>query len=177
MYALGKLRCHRLTGEALHEVTRATTMAQVMYASQAWWGYRRAKDQEKLERLVERLKRQGFLSMEDMDISQQANKADQKLFQAIRNNPHHVLYRLLPELKKTGYNTKAHNFVLPPKGPSIYDVHKKITFLTFPPPCPHASTWAGPLSPLWTSTHGRHEIHTAVVRVDRRAGPVSKNTN
>jgi len=24
----------------------------------------------------------------------------------------------------------------------------------FWPPCPHASTWAGP--PLWTSTHGRH---------------------
>src|SRR6218665_3034217 len=44
-------------------------------------------------------------------------KADQKLFQAIRDNPHHVLYRLLPELKKTGYNTRAraHNFVLPPK--------------------------------------------------------------
>src|SRR6218665_1150054 len=124
MYALGKLRCHRLTGEALHEVTRATTMAQVMYASQAWWGYRRAKDQEKLERLVERLKRQGFLSKEDMDISQQANKADQKLFQAIRNNPHHVglLYRLLPELKKIGYNTRAraHNFVLPLKDNSNF---------------------------------------------------------
>ena len=117
MYALGKLRYHRLTGEALHEVTRATTLAQVMYASQAWWGYRRAKDQEKLERLVERLKRQGFLSKEDMDISQLANKVDQKLFQAIRNNPHHVLYRLVPELKKTGNSTRArtHNFVLLPK--------------------------------------------------------------
>src|SRR6218665_975732 len=32
------------------------------------------------------------------------------------------------------------------KGPSIYDVHKKITFLT-PSPCPHASTWAGPPYP------------------------------
>src|SRR6218665_995324 len=43
----------------------------------------------KLERLVGRLKRQGFLTKEDMDISQLASKADQKLFQAIRNNPHH----------------------------------------------------------------------------------------
>src|SRR6218665_2690346 len=32
------------------------------------------------------------------------------------------------------------------KGPSIYDVHKKIRFLT-PSPCSHASTWAGPLPP------------------------------
>src|SRR6218665_2030770 len=104
------------------EVTRATTMAQVMYASPAWWGYTRAKDQEKLERLVGRLKRQGFLMKEDMDISHQASKADQKLFQAIRNNPHHVLYRLLQELKKTGYNTRAraHNFVLPPKDNSNF---------------------------------------------------------
>src|SRR6218665_2995162 len=99
----------------------------VMYASPAWchwWGYRptRAKYQEKLERLVGRLKRQGFLTKEDMDISQLASKADQKLFQAICNNPHHVLYRLLPELKKTGYNTRAraHNFILPPKGSSNF---------------------------------------------------------
>ena len=59
--------------------------------------------------------------MEDRNISQQAEEADQKLYQAIRSNHHHVLYRLLPELMKTGYNIriKAHNFVLPPKDNSI----------------------------------------------------------
>src|SRR6218665_2326955 len=32
-----------------------------------------------------------------------------------------------------------------------------------PSPCPHESTWAGlPPSPLWTSTRGRQEIHTAL---------------
>ena len=36
------------------------------------------------------------------------------------------------------------------KGPSIYDVHKKSRF------------W--PPLPLWTSTHGRHEIHTALLK-------------
>ena|SRR6218665_787984 len=97
-------------------------MAQVMYASQAWWGYTRVEDQEKPERLVGRLKRQGFLSKEDIDISQQANKADHELFQAIHNNSHHVLYRLLPELKKTGYYTRAraHNFVLTPNNNSNF---------------------------------------------------------
>ena len=83
-----------------------------MCASPAWWGFTRTMDQEKLQRLVERLKRQGFLSKEDM-----ANKFAEKLFQAIRSNPHHVLYRLIPEPKKTGYNTRArtHNFGFPPK--------------------------------------------------------------
>ena len=38
---------------------------------------------------------------------------------------------------------------------------QKITFL-IPSPCPHASTWADP--PLWTSTHGRHEIRTALLK-------------
>src|SRR6218665_2961605 len=45
-------------------------------------------------------------------------------------------------------------------GSSIYDVHKKIGFL--PPPVhmrPHR-----PDPPLWTSTRGRHEIHTALLK-------------
>src|SRR6218665_81592 len=60
--------------------------------------------------------------------------------------------------KANRYNTIRSNLY---KGLSIYDVHKKITT---PLPCPHASTWAGPPPPLWTSTHGRHEIHTALLK-------------
>ena len=45
-----------------------------------------------------------------------------------------------------------------PKGPSIYDVHKKLRFL---PPLP-LSTWAGPPSPL-VDVH-THEIHTALLK-------------
>ena len=43
------------------------------------------------------------------------------------------------------------------KGPSIYDVHKQISLFYPLSPCPHASTWAGPPCPLWTSTCGRRE--------------------
>src|SRR6218665_1649412 len=46
------------------------------------------------------------------------------------------------------------------KGSSIYDVHKKIRFLTTLLPCPYGPT----PSPLWTSTRGRHEIHTALLK-------------
>ena len=74
------------------------------------------------------------------------------------------------------------------KGSSIYDVHKKSGFWP-PSPCPQASTWAGPSSPIppcgrpwreihlfndasistmicvkWPSTHGRHEIHTVLLK-------------
>ena len=39
MYALRVLRSHGLTPSGLHEVTRMTTIAHLMYASPAWWGY------------------------------------------------------------------------------------------------------------------------------------------
>src|SRR6218665_3252603 len=56
--------------------------------------------------------------------------------------------------KANRYNTIRSNLY---KGPSIYDVHKKITT-----PSPVHMRPHGPdlLPPLWTSTHGRHQIHT-----------------
>src|SRR6218665_3986030 len=56
------------------------------------------------------------------------------------------------------------------KGSSIYDVHKKIRFLT---PSPSVHMGRTPLPPLWTSTRGRHEIHTALLKwlVQRPTGP------
>ena len=47
-----------------------------------------------------------------------------------------------------------------PKGPSIYDVHKKSRFWP-PSTCVHMGRTP---SPLWTSTHGRHEIHTVLLK-------------
>src|SRR6218665_1721128 len=48
-----------------------------------------------------------FLPSEDMDITQRA----------ICSNPHHVLFKFLPELKNTGHNTRKRvkNFVFPLK--------------------------------------------------------------
>jgi len=46
------------------------------------------------------------------------------------------------------------------KGPSIYDVHKKVGF--YPPPSKHMRPHEpDPRHPLWTSTCHRHEIHNA----------------
>ena len=38
MYALRVLRSHGLTGKSMWDVTRATTLARLLYASPAWWG-------------------------------------------------------------------------------------------------------------------------------------------
>ena len=54
--------------------------------------------------------------------------------------------------------------VLFPKGPSIYDVHKKIPFFIAPPPVHMRPHGPDPPPPMWTSTRGRHEIHTALLK-------------
>src|SRR6218665_3591148 len=61
MYALRVLRCHGLPPPQLHEVARATTIASLMYASLSWWGFSSAKDRSRMERLINKLKRSGFL--------------------------------------------------------------------------------------------------------------------
>ena len=38
MHTLRVLRSHGFTGDALWDVTRATTLVRMLYASPAWWG-------------------------------------------------------------------------------------------------------------------------------------------
>src|SRR6218665_3657278 len=40
IYALRTLRARGMTGQTLHDVTRATTLGRLMYASPSWWGSR-----------------------------------------------------------------------------------------------------------------------------------------
>src|SRR6218665_4188040 len=70
------------------------------------------------------------------------------------------------------HSAAAHFYRSNHKGSSNYDVHKKIGFLT-PPPLSTCVHMGGTPSPLWTSTRGRHEIHTALLKwlVQRPTGP------
>ena len=45
-YALKTLRAHGLDGQALWDVSRATLVAQLLYASPAWWGFIKADDKK-----------------------------------------------------------------------------------------------------------------------------------
>ena len=69
-----------------HLVTTATTVAQIMFALPAWWGFASMKDRDKIDRLVHRMRCRGFLSSEDADSKQLVTKADSKLSKAICNN-------------------------------------------------------------------------------------------
>src|SRR6218665_3403357 len=76
MYALRVLKAHGLPAAALHTVTRATTIARLLYASPAWWGLITEKDRARLDKLYMRIKRMDyqFLTMRPLFHLWSANR-------------------------------------------------------------------------------------------------------
>ena len=93
-----------------------TTIAHLMYASPAWWGYTSAEERERIERLLRKMKRRQYLLYNLKP--EMAEEADERLFNAIRNNKFHVLYQLFPPPRPScGHELRprAHEFSLPEK--------------------------------------------------------------
>src|SRR6218665_2842907 len=78
----------------------------------AWWGFTSAADRSKLERLVARLRRGGYLPADRPSFENLAMILDQRLYRSIVRNPYHVLMRFFLEKAPTGHNLRpmAHNF-------------------------------------------------------------------
>jgi len=111
------LKAHGLCPPLLHQVARVTTVASLLYASPAWWGLATAEDKSRMERLLGRLRRGGYLPADLKSVETLAVAADHQLFVSIASNPYHVLRRLYLEKEACGYNlrTRPHNFALPVK--------------------------------------------------------------
>src|SRR6218665_1193205 len=60
-YALRVLRSHCLQPNELHLVATATTVASILYASPAWYGFANEGDRKRLERRIARMRRCGYL--------------------------------------------------------------------------------------------------------------------
>src|SRR6218665_494585 len=61
IHALSMLMSHGLGSPQLHVIARSTTLASMLYASPAWWGFTSARDKDRLEKLIGWLQRGGFL--------------------------------------------------------------------------------------------------------------------
>ena len=64
MYALRVLRAHGLQGKDLWQVCEATTVSYLTNASPAWWGYADANSRQRLQSVLNKLKKHGFLPHE-----------------------------------------------------------------------------------------------------------------
>ena len=75
-----------------------------------------ALDKEHLERLVNKLRKGGFLHQDMPPISALVAEADSRLFSAIETRTDHILSHLFPQ-KKTKYSLRprTHEYVLPYK--------------------------------------------------------------
>src|SRR6218665_2680186 len=76
-HALRTLRSHGLGSPQLYEVAQSTTLASMLYASPAWWGFTTAQDRDRLGRLMGWL-RGGFLPAQDRSFGDLAAEADRK---------------------------------------------------------------------------------------------------
>ena len=100
-YALRHLQSHGLGAPQLFDVARATLVAQLTYASPAWVGFINCDDQARLQSVLKKLQRSGFLPHNFQTFKQICEAADAQLFSSIVHNDDHVLHQLLPLLKLT----------------------------------------------------------------------------
>ena len=117
LFALKTLRSHGLGGAELSQVTRATLIAKLAYASPAWSGFCTAEDLSRLTAVERKARRWGLIGSSVSSISEIFDKADKELFSRILNVTHHSLRGLLPPIKKTGHELRprGHPFELPRK--------------------------------------------------------------
>src|SRR6218665_2746391 len=80
IHALRILGTHGLPPVQLQEVASMTTISSLLYASPASWGFTSAHHRDRLERLVERLRRRRYLPDGAPSFAEMATKADKSLF-------------------------------------------------------------------------------------------------
>jgi len=107
-----------LNGKALWDVTRATLVLQLLYASTAWWGYLKADERNRLQPITVKAIRYGYVPRSFSTLDELREDSDDKLFFSARHNPNHVLRRLLSQPKTIEHNLhnlrqRTHNLTLP----------------------------------------------------------------
>ena len=79
-YALKTIRAHGLNGSALWDVTKATLIAQPLYASPAWWGYLKTDERARLQSVIKKAERYGYLPHDFSVLDQLIDQSDEKFF-------------------------------------------------------------------------------------------------
>ena len=106
-YALRILRAHGLLGCQLYDVTRATLVSKLLYASPAWWGFANAETRKRFQSILDRCCRLGFLPSDSATFETLVLEQCSTLFNDIENNNDHVLHQLLPPLRSTPYDLRS----------------------------------------------------------------------
>ena len=138
LHVLHVLRAHGMPETVLHVVAAATTVARVLYAALAWWGFTSADNRTRFERHLTRMKRMGFLPMASPGVEERVGVAEDRLLSAVTWSHSHVLCRIFPPKVRRQYNLRPrpHDFVLPTKNKRNFIprvLYKHIIILVFLP--------------------------------------------
>src|SRR6218665_2218319 len=110
-----------------------------LYATLAWWGFAGEGDRLRLERLIVRMRRRGYLPSDFPNIASLAEEADRILFKSIIQCQTHVLYVIyLLTIKPTSTRSlrvRAHNFILPLKDNRNFVSRVLYEAICSPPDC------------------------------------------
>ena len=98
-----------------------------LYALSACWGFVSVAQKNRLESIVRKAKKYGFLPPNYNNLEDLSLITDEKLFFSVKYRPHHVLKQLLPPTKNSNYSLRdrSHNLTLP----SDISVTKKRNFI------------------------------------------------
>jgi len=86
----------RKTSACLHLVARATTIAQLLYASFACWDLTIESDRSRIDRFHKRLRRSDYIPDDAPSITELVDQGDDRLLRSTESNPLHVIRELLP---------------------------------------------------------------------------------
>src|SRR6218665_1127875 len=96
LYAVRILKAHGLPTSYLHEVTRATVLARLLYAAPAWRGFATAQDCSRIDRFINRTVNLGYFQAHCQTFNSLVNTAEDRLLSSVIRNSYHVLRPLFP---------------------------------------------------------------------------------
>ena len=122
LYALRMLKAHGLPTRALHTVAGATTVAKLLYAAPAWWGFTTADDRARVERFLARMRRSGYLPLDSRGAAAMVGDAEDGLLRSVVRCRTHVLRSIFPPtvVRHHDLRPRPHDFVLPLKDDRNY---------------------------------------------------------
>ena len=128
LYGIKILKAHGLANTDLHRVTDSLLTGIFMYACPAWWGFLSKAEIAKINSVLRKAFRWGFLSHAPLSFEEMCHRQDDNLFAKILANDKHCLHHLLPPVRPVtlSLRNRPHNRTLPSNSTTL----TKKTFIT-----------------------------------------------
>src|SRR6476469_2887758 len=95
LYALPTLKTHDLPDPIVQTIVTSKVLSKISYCSAAWRGFEIENDFERIDAFLRRSKKFNFCCNDKDAAKEMFDRIDDKLFQAVSSDHHHILHPLL----------------------------------------------------------------------------------